>query len=62
MQTTTFYQLVAHRVSKGFNERESIELLVEELRQLTGDNLVNALVYQGFATEAQAHRIVKAGK
>lgn len=60
MNTNTFNELVAYRVSKGFDEASSIELLREETRQLSGDNLAAALVYQSFATEMQAIRVAEA--
>ena len=51
-------KLIARRVSKGFNEAESIEILAELIEAHEGDNLEFALVYNAFATEAGASKFV----
>lgn len=50
--------MVFNRVNKGNNEAESRRLLNELRRSHSGDNLVHALVYNGFATEKQAEKFV----
>lgn len=50
--------MVFTRVNKGHNEAESRRLLNELRRSHSGDNLVHALVYNGFATEKQATKFV----
>lgn len=54
-----FTDLISSRVRKGFNRFESIGKLAEALRAHEGENLVNALVYEGFATEAYARQLLK---
>ena len=60
--TPTIESLIARRVSRGFNLIESGELLSELVARHSGDNLAHALVYQGFATDAQAHAFVTSSK
>lgn len=50
--------MVFNRVNKGNNEAESRRLLNELRQSHSGDNLVHALVYNGFATEKQASKFV----
>lgn len=53
-------KLINRRVNKGGNREESVALLAELLEAHEGDNLVFALVYNGFATEAAATKFVEA--
>lgn len=50
--------MVFNRANKGHNETESRRLLNELRQSHSGDNLVHALVYNGFATEKQATKFV----
>lgn len=50
--------LIARRTRGGYNAAESATLLDTLMAAHSGDNLVHALVYNGFATEAQASRLV----
>ncbi|MGC4174323.1 hypothetical protein [Demequina sp.] len=61
MATTvpTSETLIARRVARGANEEESRLLLHELIAAHFGDNLASALVYQDFATEAQAQAFVE---
>lgn len=43
-------RMVARRVSRGYNEWESRELLARLVREHAGDNLDHALVYYAFCT------------
>ena len=52
-------KLIARRTRKGHNVTDSAKMLSELTAAHTGDNLVAALVYEGFATEAQAEQFVK---
>lgn len=54
--------LLDSRVAGGANRDDSEHLLNELLVAHDGDNLVSALVHQGFATQAQAEAYVAAGK
>lgn len=47
-------KMIARRTSKGYNAAESTNLLNELIDSHMGDNLAAALVYNNFATEAQA--------
>ena len=47
-------KMIARRTNKGYNAAESAALLNELTNSHTGDNLAAALVYNDFATEAQA--------
>lgn len=51
-------KMVARRVKKGFNPIESEVLLDELLESHYGDNLAHALVFEEFATEAQAYKFI----
>lgn len=51
-------KMIARRVKGGANEAEARELLAELVKAHSGDNLVYALVYNGFATEAYAAKVV----
>lgn len=53
-----FDSLIARRVRKGNRRDESEGLLQILLQRHSGDNLVHALVYEGFATERQAEAFV----
>lgn len=55
---TQFELLVSRRVQKGNRRDESETLLQVLLQRHNGDNLIHALVYEGFATERQAARFV----
>lgn len=46
--------MIATRAGKGFNAGESAALFADLTARHTGDNLVSALVYNEFATEAAA--------
>ena len=48
--------LITRRTRQGYNRAESAELLAELVTAHSGENLVHALTYTGFATEAQARR------
>ena len=48
--------MITRRVSKGSSAEESQTMLAELIRNHTGDNLVSALVHNGFATERQAQK------
>lgn len=50
----TMNSMITRRASKGYNASESRAMLNELVRSHSGDNLVTALVYNEFATEAQA--------
>lgn len=50
-------KLISRRISKGHNAADSAKLLAEVIAAHSGDNLVTALVYNEFATEAQATKI-----
>lgn len=52
--------LIDRRVAGGANREESQRLLDELISAHTGDNLIHALVHQGFATEDQAKKFVEA--
>jgi hypothetical protein len=52
--------LIDRRSAKGYNEAESRAMLADLIAKHDGDNLVAALVYNGFATEAQAQRFAQA--
>ncbi|KXO90991.1 Uncharacterised protein (plasmid) [Tsukamurella tyrosinosolvens] len=54
--TVTSQTLIDRRVAGGANREDSQALLAELLEAHAGDNLVSALVYQGFATEKQAKK------
>lgn len=49
--------LIARRVRKGANAAQSAALLAALIASHTGDNLAHALVYNDFATAAQAAKI-----
>lgn len=51
-------KLVYRRVRKGFNRIESGILLGELLEAHSGTNLIYALVYNEFATQLQAEKLV----
>lgn len=57
-----FESFVLRRVRKGNRRDESETLLNELLQHHDGDNLVHALVYEGFATERQAAAFVTGRK
>jgi hypothetical protein len=52
-------RMITRRINKGFNAAESRALLAEIVRSHTGDNLASALVYNEFATAAQAAKFTK---
>lgn len=52
--------LIDRRVAKGNDRDRSTSLLAELLAAHSGENLVAALVYQGFATERAARTFVTA--
>lgn len=52
-------KLIESRVSKGFNLQDSWNLLGEHLKNHDGVNLVHALFYDGFATVAQAYKVLE---
>ena len=54
--TAAAAKLIARRVSKGHNAAESTAMLDDLIARHDGDNLVTALVYNGFATERTAQR------
>jgi len=60
METTTITSLINNRVRKGFDAPTSTVILNQLLHSHTGDNLVHALVFNKFASEALATKIVKA--
>ena len=60
MNTNRTAQMIARRASKGFNAAESAVLLADLLARHAGENLVAALVFDGFATEGTARRAVAA--
>jgi hypothetical protein len=59
-ETGTTEALIARRTARGYRADESRVLLADLLRSLRGDNLAQALVYEGFATERQAYSFVAA--
>jgi hypothetical protein len=52
--------MIARRVSKGYNEAQSIALLAELLRTSGRGTLAAALHYNEFASAAAAERIAEA--
>jgi hypothetical protein len=59
MKTNTKTQLVANRAKKGYDKATSFVILNQLLIAHDGDNLIHALVYNSFATETQAAKLVK---
>lgn len=55
----TATKMIARRTSKGYNAAESATLLADITRSHSGDNLAAALVYNEFATEAQAAKFAE---
>lgn len=55
----TAAKMIARRTNKGYNAAESTALLANITRSHSGDNLATALVYNEFATAAQAARVSK---
>jgi len=53
-------KMTERRARRGANPAESVALLSELVERHRGDNLAYALVYEGFATEAQAERFAHA--
>jgi len=51
-------RMVLRRTRKGYNREESAKLMQILLRDHAGDFLVYALVYNEYATEAQAQKFV----
>jgi hypothetical protein len=51
--------MITRRASKGYNASESRAMLNELIASHSGDNLAAALVYNEFATAAQAARFAK---
>lgn len=60
MTTTAEAKMIARRAKKGYTLADSQALLAEIIEAHEGDNLVVALVYNEFATEAQATRYAEA--
>lgn len=58
MNETIKAKLIDRRASKGYSLGESYKVLEGLLMDHEGDNLVAALVYEEFATEKQAEKIV----
>lgn len=58
-KTMNAAKMIARRTNKGFNPAESRALLADITRSHTGDNLAFALVYNEFATAAQAAKFTK---
>lgn len=58
MDTATTENLLNRYVSKGGNREYGTALLAELVTRHEGNNLVTALVYWGFATEARARKVV----
>ncbi len=54
MNDKTANAMIARRIRKGFNATESAKLFTELTAAHSGSALVTALVYNEFATEAQA--------
>lgn len=50
--------LIDRRTARGHNRAQSADLLDELLNAHKGDNLADALVYQGYATQKQAQKFV----
>ena len=50
--------MVFNRVNKGYDEAQSRRLLNDLRRAHSGSNLVHALVYNGFSTQAKAEKYV----
>jgi hypothetical protein len=59
METTTATKFIARRISKGYNPAESASLLADLIARHAGENLIHALTFNEFATEAQARKIVR---
>jgi hypothetical protein len=49
-------KMIERRVAGGSSYAQSRKLFAELCASLAGDNLVSALVYNGFATEVQASK------
>jgi hypothetical protein len=49
-------KMISRRITKGGNPTEAQALLNDQVTKHTGENLVYALCYWGFATEAQARK------
>ena len=58
MNTTksTEAKMIARRVSKGHNAKQSADVLTDIIARHSGDNLASALVYNSFATARTAER------
>lgn len=50
--------MINRRVRKGFNRRQSEELLQSLMDEHQGINLAYALAYNGYATDTQAAKFV----
>ena len=58
MSSDAHAELIGRRVAKGNDRDGSTSLLAELLAAHSGENLVTALVYQGFASERAARSFV----